>query len=387
MIGSWRRPVAASLVACLLAAGCGPQLSKEQRLSNQQGIPSNHGQAANRLKSEEINGKTTTIGLNGGFIRMLTQGRVEMTIPTVTIGGTSYVVGSDFAKIVGFRFNWDQTRGVFQLGEHDASYELKPGQTSALRDDETVALKEAPVLFNSQIHIPVSALNPVFAKDFSFEIKEQAAVVQATDWAVSGAIDGPLEASTGAELDFGDDPKDPFPTAGGTSTMRLGRDPLLEASDAVEAMKGLDGFFGKDDMAVPVLRQVDMNALLTRAQRYVGVNYSFGAAPYSTSGKFDCSTFTQYVFAKSGITLNRTARAQAKQGTAINRKQLRKGDLLFFYVPGKFRSQKTVGHVGIYLGNQRMIHSAPEPKDGVQITHINNAYWKQTFLAAKRVSS
>jgi len=60
--------------------------------------------------------------------------------------------------------------------------------------------------------------------------------------------------------------------------------------------------------------------------------------------------------------------------------------LMFYYVPGRFKSNKVVGHVGIYMGNQRMIHASPEPKNGVQISSIDKAYWKMTFLRAKRVA-
>jgi cell wall-associated NlpC family hydrolase len=95
----------------------------------------------------------------------------------------------------------------------------------------------------------------------------------------------------------------------------------------------------------------------------------------------------QHVFAKQGVELPRLARNQAKRGTLVSRKNLRKGDLLFFYVPGRFRSNKIVGHVGIYIGNNKMIHSYPAPRNGVQIDSINKAYWKKTFLRAKRVAT
>jgi hypothetical protein len=54
-------------------------------------------------------------------------------------------------------------------------------------------------------------------------------------------------------------------------------------------------------------------------------------------------------------------------------------------VPGRFKTDKIVGHVGIYMGNNQMIHASPKPKDGVQITNINQPYWKKTFLSAKRL--
>ncbi|MNF16046.1 Murein DD-endopeptidase MepH precursor [compost metagenome] len=70
----------------------------------------------------------------------------------------------------------------------------------------------------------------------------------------------------------------------------------------------------------------------------------------------------------------------------MSRSSLRVGDLLYFYVPGRFQTNKTVGHVGIYIGNRNMINSSPAPKDGVQIISIDKAYWKRTFLFAKRIA-
>src|SRR5690606_7597956 len=141
---------------------------------------------------------------------------------------------------------------------------------------------------------------------------------------------------------------------------------FLDAQDA----------WNEDPDAEPVLKNINMNAMLRTAKRYLGVKYKFGAKPYPQSKRFDCSTFTQYVYGKYGVSLPRTARAQTRKGTAVSRKNLRKGDLMYFYVPGRFKKQKTIGHVGIYIGNQKMIHASPQPKNGVQITNINKPYWK-----------
>lgn len=73
-------------------------------------------------------------------------------------------------------------------------------------------------------------------------------------------------------------------------------------------------------------------------------------------------------------------------GEPVSRNALKPGDLLFFYVPGRFKSNKVVGHVGIYMGNGQMIHACPQPLNGVQITSINKPFWKKTFLVARRFS-
>lgn len=363
---------AAATIALILAlTGCGPQLSKEQRQSRQQGIPGNHGQEANRLKSEALNGKTSAVGPNGATIRIQETGAAELNIPIVTAGHAKYVVGTDFANAVGYSADWDEQQKIFQLGDTGTEYELRIDSLTAMKADQNITLAEPPVLRNAQVHIPVSALEPLFSEDFTYGVRGDMLVIHATDFPVSESIDGPEEVNTGSELDFEDDPADPFKGDKGTDS----------SAAAMAGTLPTDG-----DNVVPVLKNMDMNALIVRAKRYLGVDFKFGAAPYPKSGRFDCSTFTQYVYGTQGVKLNRSARAQARQGTTVDRKSLRKGDLMFFYVPGRFRSNKTVGHVGIYMGNQKMIHSSPMPQNGVQITNINKAYWKRTYLGARRAA-
>ena len=78
-----------------------------------------------------------------------------------------------------------------------------------------------------------------------------------------------------------------------------------------------------------------------------GDPYSYGAAGPSS---FDCSGLTSYSWKVAGRTIPRTSRAQSTYGTAVSKSSLRPGDLVFFYSP--------VSHVGIYVGNGRMVHSS-----------------------------
>lgn len=82
-------------------------------------------------------------------------------------------------------------------------------------------------------------------------------------------------------------------------------------------------------------------AVLEIARRYIGTPYvSGGAAP----GGFDCSGFTQYVFAQVGISLPRTSGDQRYAGTVVSAADARPGDLVW-----------SPGHVGIYTGNGQHI--------------------------------
>jgi len=87
------------------------------------------------------------------------------------------------------------------------------------------------------------------------------------------------------------------------------------------------------------------------AKTHLGTKYVWGG-----NGKhgYDCSGFTKDVFEQYGVTLPRNSWKQAKVGKKVSRKNLRKGDLIFF----NSRKQKRINHVGIYLGNGRFIHAS-----------------------------
>ncbi|OXM13398.1 C40 family peptidase [Paenibacillus herberti] len=122
--------------------------------------------------------------------------------------------------------------------------------------------------------------------------------------------------------------------------------------------------------------------VVSAARKLLGAPYDFGAASYSETKSFDCSSFTQHVFDKVSVSLPRTAREQGQLGKKVSQSNLKPGDMLFFYTPGRFESNRVVGHVSIYIGNGKMIHTYGEP--GV-VEGQFNSYWKGRFLFAKRV--
>ncbi len=119
------------------------------------------------------------------------------------------------------------------------------------------------------------------------------------------------------------------------------------------------------------------NNIEKTAKSLLGRDYKYGAnGPY----QFDCSSFTQYVFAQHGIKLPRVSKEQAKIGKYISSSQLQKGDLIFF----DSKKSKRISHVGIYLGGGEFIH-ASSSQDRVTISKLNSNYYSKHFKWGRRV--
>lgn len=312
---------------------------------------------------------------DGQQMKLLSQ---DAIIPTVSNNGVSYISLNDLVKLLQFQSQWDEQSLTYRIGDNDVAYELKMNSMQAVKEEEPVTLKASPILLNGSPHVPVLVLQDLFQEEMDYELQDHSLLVHPSNSQVDiSERDDENAPITNDELDFTDDPEDPF--KGTDESANEGKEEFVDETVWSEILP-------IDSIPAATLKNINMNKLIQTAQRYRGVDYQFGTSPYPSSGRFDCSSYTRYLYEKYGINLPRTARAQAKRGEGISRKSLRKGDLLFFYVPGRFKSNRKVGHVGIYMGNGNMIHSSPAPKDGVQISRINKAYWKKTFLKARRIA-
>lgn len=118
-----------------------------------------------------------------------------------------------------------------------------------------------------------------------------------------------------------------------------------------------------DLLANPPYPNFDLNQVVEVAKSYQGVPYRYGGD--DPSG-FDCSGFTQYVYAQFGISLPHSSSRQGAGGTAITPDAALPGDLVVM---------DGGGHIGIYLGGGMMI-DAPRAGTTVQIRSIYNpSHW------------
>lgn len=118
----------------------------------------------------------------------------------------------------------------------------------------------------------------------------------------------------------------------------------------------------------------------SKAQQIIDYAKKFLGTPYVWGGSgplgFDCSGLTQYVFKHAGIDLPRISYQQGTGGTAVNKNDMRPGDLVLWDNSSRHSG---ADHVAIYIGNGQVI-AAPKPGDHVKIQPLWGTYFVRRYL-------
>jgi cell wall-associated NlpC family hydrolase len=118
--------------------------------------------------------------------------------------------------------------------------------------------------------------------------------------------------------------------------------------------------------------------LTVNAMEMLGIKYKRGGN--SPENGLDCSGFVRLVFKNTSDTeLPRTAKEISNHGTVVDTQNLKPGDLVFYNT-----LKKSFSHVGIYLGDNKFIHS-PSAGGRVRVESMNIDYWKKRFNGARRI--
>lgn len=153
----------------------------------------------------------------------------------------------------------------------------------------------------------------------------------------------------------------------------------LDRSVVTDYLKGEIGRRDQHNMSSESSRLVDN--ILKEANRHIGKKYVHGAKGPNV---FDCSGFTSYVYKQNGISITSWSRGQYLLGKPVGRKDIRKGDLVFFTSRS---SGKNVGHVGIVVsadnesGSFKFIHASIH---GVKISDFSG-YYVPRYIGARRL--
>jgi cell wall-associated NlpC family hydrolase len=168
------------------------------------------------------------------------------------------------------------------------------------------------------------------------------------------AADSATDAAKDAALElFKETPKE--------SMFQAGKSYFVRVSDRLA-----DSVTGKSD------------ELINRAMEVIGVRYRWDAE-LPQSG-LDGSSFVGYVFKdKLGFLLPRKSTQMSRVGKPITREELQPGDLVFFNT-----MRLTFSHVGIYVGDNKFIHS-PSKGTNVRVDDLSSLYWDKRFDGARRL--
>ena len=156
----------------------------------------------------------------------------------------------------------------------------------------------------------------------------------------------------------------------------LGNRPdLFPGSDYIG--KYVEGSYTDYDIPPEALDDEVFAAIIKEAEKYLGYPYVWGGSSPSTS--FDCSGFVSWVINHSGWDVGRLgAQGLCNICTPVSSANVKPGDLVFF--TGTYDTPG-VSHVGIYVGNNMMIHCG----DPISYANLNSSYWQSHFYRYGRL--
>lgn len=239
--------------------------------------------------------------------------------------GTTMVPVRDVAESIGLSIDWelvDEELKIY-ISKDDVKVEMVAGNNEIFVGDKLVTLDSNIEQIEGQVYAPVRFISEAFGYMMQWDEANTIAII---------SLDGEYYAPAWYNV------PEPEPQ-------------VLEAA----------------------VQSAVQDQIISTAKEYVGTRYVYGG---STPKGFDCSGFTSYVFNQYGVSLPRTSAGMYSQsGTSVS--ELQKGDLVFFANNGR------VFHVGIYIENNQFISATTSY--GVKIDRINDNYWGNYYIGAKRV--
>ena len=137
--------------------------------------------------------------------------------------------------------------------------------------------------------------------------------------------------------------------------------------------------YEKYEIPPEALADEQFAAVIAEAEKYLGFPYVWGGSSPATS--FDCSGFVSYVYNNCGLHWDfgrLGAEGLRSMSAYVSPANAKPGDLIFFE---KTYDTSGASHVGIYVGNNMMLHCG----DPIQYTSIDTSYWRSHFLQFGRL--
>lgn len=310
-------------------------------VDNRQGQPAPNNPTDDTLTLEldkqQLNKQTQPIVVN-------VDGDVSEEIPAYMVNEELFIPLSPVLEFIGYQVEMAEDRSVLEAGSTDVIYKVEEGSLTAVVEENELPLASPAVNINNELCLVSHAFQELMSISYVVDV-----------------------------------------TGGNVSITTLDED-LFEENDDLANLPDLTAEEMTEEELeedIAAMSSTEASSIIRTARKYLGRPYVFGATTGNTR-VFDCSSLTEYVYELNGINLPRVARAQARRGYSVSASNLRRGDLLFFNWPGRFRSNHIVGHVAIYIGNGSVIHATPS--EGVHIANVaRSSYWRSNYLGAKRV--
>ncbi|MEG0685398.1 MAG: NlpC/P60 family protein [Coprobacillus sp.] len=135
-----------------------------------------------------------------------------------------------------------------------------------------------------------------------------------------------------------------------------------------------------DDLGLKIANK----ALTRQGYMYVwGGAHSWSTIKNPNQTAFDCSGLVNWAFYQSGVDLGRIhyTGSLLSAGKSVSKSNLQAGDIILFSSNG---STSGVHHVGIYIGNNQMVH-APSTGKPIQVSNLSNSYWQREWFSCRRL--
>ncbi|MBB3111146.1 cell wall-associated NlpC family hydrolase [Paenibacillus phyllosphaerae] len=293
--------------------------------------------------------RTNQAGGGNGFQALAVANGEKIQVTPLMRDGEVWIPLEQIANHYDYNYDWDADDKKVTIGETDVLFELEVDSYNAKNGDNTITLHKPPVLQNNQVYLEISSFAQLWQTQAAWDEASQSVVISPkVDTPSPGKPPVTTTPDTGTDTGTGD----------GTGAGDAG------TGEGTQAAQGKAG------------------EVITFAKKFMGTPYLWAAGPYETTKKFDCSSYMQYIYKHIGIKLPRSSRAQSTVGQLVARDALQPGDIVFFYTPGRYTSNKIVGHVGMYIGNNQVIHTTNKP--GVTIAPLNGSLEKR-YLWSRRV--
>ncbi|REE92921.1 copper amine oxidase-like protein [Paenibacillus taihuensis] len=338
-------------------------------------------------------GTVTKNNTAGSVVNLKAQGQAT-TIKTrhwEEKGGV-WIPAERAASYLQYHYDENAKNRVAAMGFTDPIYTFKVGSKQAEIGDQQILLSDAPRMIDNNVCLELRSLSQLIQQPVRWDSNSQSVIIEArthqppTNALVNtppGASQFRAQSTDMNSYDYNSpnndnsnyDNPDNYDENG--NYIGDGGNSINNGSNEGNGNNGNDVENGNN-----TADQDKVDEVIAYAKKYMGVPYKFNAAPYAESRKFDCSSFVQHIFKHVGVDLPRSSRSQSTVGKYVTQKNFIPGDIVFFYTPGRYKTNNIVGHVGLYIGNDQVIQTYGDP--GVTITKLNGN-WDDRVMWGRRV--